>query len=79
MNEGGIPMVRCNNCYRQFEDDSALTKLLHTVLPNGMSDRELYDGRAISEHQEVFDGCPDCLTDEFLMDIDRIFRSKEMS
>jgi len=42
--------MRCNNCYRLFEDEEDLERM------------EDEDG--------AFLGCPDCKTDEYLMDLD---------
>jgi len=46
-------MIRCNNCMRLFEDDSELEWF----------DDYFYD------IDETFQGCPDCETDEYLMDL----------
>ena len=47
-------MIRCNNCMREFENEEDLKTL------TDLSKREI----------EYYKGCPECLTDEYLMDIE---------
>ena len=63
-------MIRCNNCYKIFENESDLAKILIST-ENGNESGELYEG--IPEEaftQEIINGCPDCLTDAYLTDIE---------
>ena len=48
--------IRCNNCEKIFDGDEDLTQLTDL---NG-------EGKEI----EYYLGCPDCKTDEYLMDIE---------
>lgn len=45
--------IQCNNCMAQFEDDYDLEQVL-VVEDDG---------------EEVVDGCPNCKTDVYLMDL----------
>lgn len=65
-------MIICNKCGKYFNDDSELTKILITVDAKGKETGELYKGGRFDEGntQEVIDGCPNCLTDEDLGDIE---------
>lgn len=66
-------MIVCNNCGRRFEDDSNLSKILITSYDweNGPEEGCVYHGEPIDDScQVVVDGCPECLTDSYLMDIE---------
>ena len=47
-------MIRCNNCYKIFNNDEDLEMLC-----------DFKD----TERPEFYKGCPDCKTDGYLMDI----------
>lgn len=72
-------MIRCNNCMATFKNERKLSKIVevsemyddgnwHTI------DRHLYESNFElinnDEHkEEVFNGCPLCLADEYLIDL----------
>lgn len=62
-------MIVCNNCGNKFRDDSFLALCVLTDNGDGTSSTKLY---AIGDYDEtkdeIFRGCPNCLTDEYLMD-----------
>lgn len=47
-------MIRCNNCYTEFKDEEDLKTF------TDLSKKEV----------EYFKGCPECKTDEYLMDME---------
>ena len=53
-----------------FENDESLTKILETLI-NGQVKKEIYDGSQLVDEDihTIYAGCPDCLTDEYLMDL----------
>lgn len=64
-------MIRCNNCMKLFEDDEYLTDILETNV-NGKITNEIYDGNwevLDDDMHTVYAGCPECLTDAYLMDL----------
>lgn len=63
-------MIRCNNCMKLFKDDDELVKISETQFENDVV-TTLYKGEDFDESiSSVIDGCPDCLTDEYLMDLE---------
>ncbi|HZK27059.1 MAG TPA: hypothetical protein VFD00_05945 [Thermoclostridium sp.] len=63
-------MIRCNNCYKIFENESDLVKILISI-ENGNESGELYEGvPGEAFTQEIINGCPDCLTDAYLTDVE---------
>jgi hypothetical protein len=52
-------IIRCNNCFHYYYDEI-------TDERNNNSLKIFFD----SDNKEFFKGCPDCETDEYLMDID---------
>ena len=78
-------MIRCNNCMSVFESEENLSKIVeqqefydgawHTT------DRFIYEPEMKLEDTkdvsyEIFNGCPFCLADEYLMDI-TLYENKE--
>jgi len=64
-------MIRCNNCMKLFKDENELIDILETNI-NGVMTHTIYDGdykKLDDKIHTVFDGCPNCLTDEYLMDL----------
>lgn len=62
-------MIVCNNCGRKFRDEYGLALCVITENGDDTVTAKLYDGDEIDESQsEIVRGCPDCLTDAFLMD-----------
>ena len=62
-------MIICNNCMRQFADDSELTKILEIQVAADDVTTVLYTGQEFNEKYAcVFKGCPTCLNDRYLMD-----------
>jgi protein-arginine kinase activator protein McsA len=63
-------MIICNKCSKHFEDENQLSKILITETGN-KEVGELYHGQNFKEgeNQEVINGCPNCLTDGYLMDV----------
>ena len=62
-------MIVCNKCGRSFASDDDLAKILNVQVAADDEVFVLYDGQDFDEaHGIVFDGCPDCLTDAYLMD-----------
>jgi hypothetical protein len=53
--------IRCNNCDRLFEDDFELAKLFEEP----------------ANPETGLDGCPDCKTDEYLMNLGERNRALE--
>jgi hypothetical protein len=53
-----------------FEEEEDLAKTLITEV-NGQELDEIYKGQSLreGEGQEVINGCPDCLTDAYLVDL----------
>lgn len=54
-----------------FNDDSELTQILETNI-NGTITNIIYNGEwedLDDNIHTVYDGCPDCLTDQYLMDL----------
>jgi len=66
-------MIRCNNCMRTFKEEEDLAKVLLTMVDFKYEIREPYNPckhlNIDEKFQEVINGCPDCLTDGYLMDI----------
>ena len=61
--------VCCNNC-GFVGDESELKKVIATDTLDGEYYREYDPTEQINESfEEVINGCPHCLTDEFLMDM----------
>ena len=62
-------MIVCNCCGKKFRDESCLTLCVLTDNGDGTSSAKLYAGEDYDEeHSELIKGCPNCLTDEYLMD-----------
>lgn len=62
-------MIVCNNCGRKFRDAYRLALCVVTDIGDDTATAKLYDGEEIDESRsEIIRGCPDCLTDAFLMD-----------
>lgn len=62
-------MIVCNNCGRKFRDEHCLALCVVTDNGDDTVTAKLYDGEEIDEkNSEIVRGCPDCLTDAFLMD-----------
>lgn len=71
--------IRCNNCMETFENDEQLSKIVEVSEIDERGDwhtiyRHIYDSevplRNDDEHcEEVFNGCPFCLADEYLTDL----------
>lgn len=60
-------MTRCNNCERIFLTEKDIPFLIGWE--NGKV--KLYEaGKMYKSGGEVFRGCPHCMTDEYLMDMD---------
>jgi len=54
---------------KTFKDNKDLIKVLMTE-KNGIEFSETYKGQQFDDRKQcVVDGCPDCLTDVYLMDI----------
>jgi len=67
-------MIVCSNCGRMFKDDCDLSKILITSYDweNGPEEGCLYYGESIDDScQLVTDGCPECLTDAYLMEVEQ--------
>lgn len=56
-------ITKCTNCGREFEDDNELEMFKEDGEPG--------------ENEENFLGCPNCKTDEFLMDTDEYLAYKK--
>ncbi len=78
-------MIRCNNCMRMFKDESELTKILDILEQNtdgtwNTIGRTIYEGTPLNitdtHQEEVFEGCGECMTDEYLMDIEETSTQK---
>lgn len=78
-------LIRCNNCERYFENEHELSKIVevtatHPELGDHVVSHFLYDGTDFptedSENEgedfsyEIFRGCPGCLEDAYLMDVE---------
>lgn len=63
-------MIRCNNCMKTFKNEEDLSKILITEADD-KEEGVLYHGQQFreGEDQEVINGCPNCLTDAYLMDL----------
>lgn len=68
-------MIVCNNCGRKFRDDSDLAFCITTDNGDGTKTTKLYTvgdyGDYDETKDEIFRGCPNCLTDEALMDVEQ--------
>lgn len=63
-------LIRCNKCGKTFESTEDFAALVEYDL-NGKTICEMYDpSKSYSEPYEVFEGCPNCVTDKYLMDIE---------
>lgn len=72
--------IRCNNCMAVFDTAEDLSKILEIQNEHSTIDRMIYDPcadlpsteDALGEerHFEVFNGCPNCFSDEYLMDME---------
>lgn len=71
-------MIKCTNCERVFETERDLSLIVEKQeLIDGewhATDRFVYQGVVPEDTEttryEVFKGCPECLGDENLMDLD---------
>ena len=63
-------MIICNNCMKKFKDDSELVKLKEIQISSDDIIVIEYDFEELEDNEIVFDGCPNCLTDSYLMDIE---------
>ena len=64
-------MTRCNKCYRLFNHDDDLVKVL-IFEEDGKEFGKTYKDCLLTDvqTQEVVYGCPDCLTDAYLTDVE---------
>lgn len=66
-------LTRCNGCGELFYDEEGLNKVVETSYLTGRQDYEKYENRELIETdecwEEVINACPNCLTDDFLMDL----------
>ena len=71
-------MIKCTNCERIFETERDLSLIVEKQeLINGewhATDRFVYQRPIPKDTEtiryEAFKGCPECLSDEYLMDLD---------
>ena len=71
-------MIKCTNCERLFENERDLSLIIERrELVDGewhATDRFVYQGSVPEDTEtvryEAFKGCPECLGDEYLMDLD---------
>ena len=65
--------IRCCNCMREFKDETELLKVRETSYLTGKIEHREDDTKPLINTnecwEEVIDACPDCMTDEFLMDL----------
>ena len=63
-------LTRCNQCGKLFKDDNGLVKVVEIFDPSGLSYRLYNSAEPIDESfEEIIDACPNCMTDEYLMDL----------
>ena len=72
-------MIRCNNCMELFENEEDLSLIVeqqeiydgdwHTT-ERFIYEQEMDLENTETERYEVFKGCPFCLADEYLMDLE---------
>ena len=72
-------MIKCNNCMEVFDNENNLSLIVEqSELIDGhwhTTDRFTYDSKMDLENTEniryeIFKGCPYCLADEYLMDVE---------
>lgn len=71
-------MIKCTNCEKLFETERDLSLIIEKQeLIDGewrTTDRFVYQGTVPEDTEtmryEIFKGCPECLGDEYLMDIE---------
>ncbi len=68
------PVIRCTNCMRHFFEEDELVKVRETAYLSGKIDYRLEDGKPLIDTEEcweqVIDACPECMTDDFLLDLE---------
>jgi predicted nucleic acid-binding Zn-ribbon protein len=63
-------LTRCNQCGKLFKDDNGLIKVVEVFDSAGLSYYLYNPTEPIDDYfEQVIDACPNCMTDEYLMDL----------